>query len=148
MNNPIKCVINFSKKQPGFSLIEIMVALAIVAILASIAIPSYTSYVMKSRRSDALEALLSVQHAQERWRADNLSYSANLADIGVCSSCTTSFTSTGGHYSVAISDASSTGFTATATALGGQANDPGCATMTLTVANNASTGTPTSCWQK
>ncbi|MBK5937990.1 hypothetical protein CCR96_01580 [Halochromatium roseum] len=64
----------------GFTLIELMIAVAIVGILAAIAYPSYLDYVRKSRRSDALSALSSTQLAQEKWRANNIAY-GTVAEI-------------------------------------------------------------------
>jgi type IV pilus assembly protein PilE len=67
---------------PGFSLLELLITLAIVAILATITVPSFSGLVAKARRSDAMVALLQVQLAQQRWRARNPSYSEDLAVLG------------------------------------------------------------------
>lgn len=56
------------KKLTGFSLLEIVAALVLVAILVAIAVPSYNSYQQKSRRSDAIQTLLSIQLAEEQYR--------------------------------------------------------------------------------
>ncbi|MEY4588764.1 MAG: hypothetical protein RL497_840, partial [Pseudomonadota bacterium] len=55
------------RKYVGFTLIEVMVTVAIVAILAAIAIPSYSQYVQKTRRTDGQEKLLDMAAQQERW---------------------------------------------------------------------------------
>ncbi|RZA07773.1 MAG: prepilin-type N-terminal cleavage/methylation domain-containing protein, partial [Moraxellaceae bacterium] len=55
------------RKDSGFTLIEVMVTVAIVAILAAIAIPNYSQYVQKTRRTDAQEKLLDMAAQQERW---------------------------------------------------------------------------------
>lgn len=73
---------NRSKRRAGFSLIELLIVLAIVAILASLTIPSYTNYVYKSRRADAITELLRLQLAQEQWRAGHGDYSDDLAALG------------------------------------------------------------------
>ncbi len=66
----------------GFSLFELLVTLAIVAILASITVPSYTGLVAKSRRADAMASLVEIQLAQERWRAAHPEYAKQLSDLG------------------------------------------------------------------
>lgn len=94
----------------GFSLIELVIVVAIVGILATIAYPSYRDYVIKSRRSDAMAMLTQAQLAQEKYRANNTTY-GTLANIGVPA------TTTDSHYTLSevkeeitdVSDCSATG---------------------------------------
>jgi len=102
----------------GFSLIELLTALAIVAILATVTVPSFSGLVAKSRRSDAVSALLKVQLAQERWRADHFSYAADLSDLGRTSSM-----SPDGYYRLRVTHADATGFLVVAQPLGPQQGD-------------------------
>ena len=63
----------------GFTLLEVIVAVAIVAILAAIAYPSYQSSVRKSRRADAEGALVGLSNAMERQFTVNSTYAGNAA---------------------------------------------------------------------
>ncbi len=115
-----------------------MLAIVIVAILATIAIPTYLHYVRNSYRTNAMQALTTLQLDQEKYRYSNISYSTALA------------TPTAARYTISITSASATGYTLQASATGGQANDSesgtSCATLTLTVNNGAVTKTPAICW--
>jgi len=84
------------KSAYGFTLIELMIVVAVIGILAGIAYPSYTDYVIKSRRSDAKSAILNMQLAQEKWRANNISYTTSLSQLNVSNS------SPDGHYELDI----------------------------------------------
>ena len=140
----------------GFTLIELMVVVAIVGILASLAYPSFMSQVRKSRRSDAVAALAAVQQAQERWRANNVSYSSDVSSsstgLKLVSGTTvaSSYNLPSGYYSIEITDTSGSGYTLTATGVSGssQASDTGCTTLTVAVSNGTATNTPTACWSK
>ena len=85
--------------QKGFTLIELMIVVAILGILSAIALPSYTKYVEKSRRTDAKVELLKIAQLQESFFAQNLSYAENLATLGLVG--TTVF-SGDGHYVVTM----------------------------------------------
>ncbi|MDO6420320.1 type IV pilin protein [Amphritea sp. 2_MG-2023] len=70
----------------GFTLIELMITIAIIGILASIAYPSYMSYIVDGRRTDAQEAMLSFANAMERHKTETMSYIGAAdggADTGV-----------------------------------------------------------------
>lgn len=128
------------KKLTGFSLLEIVAALVLVAILVAIAVPSYNSYQQKSRRSDAIQTLLSIQLAEEQYRLKNNSY-GTLADVWNNETDTE-----GGFYTLAITNATATSYTITATATGRQADDTTCANIILTYSSGNTTKTPSECW--
>jgi type IV pilus assembly protein PilE len=62
----------------GFSLIELMIVIAIVAILVALALPSYTAYVRKAKRGEAEKALMNWANLQEIWRANNPTYADDV----------------------------------------------------------------------
>ncbi|MBV2235443.1 MAG: type IV pilin protein [Sterolibacterium sp.] len=72
-------------KSGGFTLIELMIVVAVIGILASIALPSYQEYVRRSARTQAQSCMTQIAHALERRRATNLSYAGNAPNLG----CTT-----------------------------------------------------------
>lgn len=65
-------------RQRGVTLIELMMVVIIVSILASVAIPSYRSYIIRTQRSDAKSALLQLRAAQEKYYLQNNAYTANV----------------------------------------------------------------------
>jgi type IV pilus assembly protein PilE len=114
----------------GFTLIESMVALAVAGVLSGIAYPSVEAQVLRARRTDALVALMQVQLAEERHRANNASY-ASLADLGLRN------TSPSGHYRVQAAPNESGGYDLVAGALAMQARDAKCRYLRLSLVDGA-----------
>ena len=69
------------RRQSGFTLLELMIVLAVIAILSAIAIPTYVNYGYRARRGDGQELLLRVANAQERYYSTANTYGA-LDQIG------------------------------------------------------------------
>lgn len=143
---PYKRPYHLHRTVRGFTLIELMIVVAIVGILAAIAYPSFTGYVREARRADAIAAITRVQLAQEKYRANHTTYSSSLADLGVPE------TSPEGYYTITIESPTATGYTVKATAVTGttQASDTGCTVMTMVVSGGSAapaTGNA-SCWKK
>lgn len=75
------------RSQQGFSLIELMIAIAIIGVLAAIALPNYQSYMMRAACEDAKGVLAGAASAMERYRAQNNTYvGATLAGLGYAQS--------------------------------------------------------------
>ncbi|MFC3533691.1 type IV pilin protein [Vogesella facilis] len=127
------------KSAAGFTLIELVVVCVVVVILAAIAIPAYSQYMLKSRRIDAKNALSTLQLTQEKYRGNNPAYTSTLASLGLTS------TSPQGYYTIAIASAASSTYSATATinASGAQAKD---SCNNLTVNQDGFPASNDSCW--
>lgn len=69
--------------QRGFSLIELMITIAIIAILASVTYPSYQQYVIRSNRSEMQQFLLDIANREEEFLLNNRLYTTNLSDLSL-----------------------------------------------------------------
>lgn len=131
----------------GFSLIELMVTLVVLAILASIAFPSYQDYILRSRRAEGKGELLRTQQNMERAYTDLNSYTAAWTQIGGASAMVTS---EHGYYQVTAASSTASTYTLNSAPQGAQANDK-CKTLTITNTSvKGLTGSPTltvaECW--
>lgn len=134
---------NLSLHNTGFSLIELMIVVAVLAILAGIAYPQYTAYGERARRSEGRSALLNAAALEERYYSDNNQFAA-LATAGINTS------SENGHYtlSLTLDDANNQSFTLTGTPTG---PDSKCSTLTFTntgAKGFTGPGSLSDCWGK
>lgn len=116
-----------SKKIRGFTLPELMIVIAIVGILASVAVPSYFRYVEKNRRNDAVWSIMAAANTQENIYAETNSYVTN-ADLDRLVVNPDGVSSRYGFYALSVSVADCAGppyhcFNITAVPQGGQAGD-------------------------
>lgn len=132
------------RKYNGFTLIELVATIVISAVLAITSMLIYSVHVRKGRRIDAINVLMSISLAEERYRSNNTTY-GTLAQVW-----NNVTTSPGGYYTLAISNVTATTYTITATATGDQANDKfsstSCTPLTLSMSNGTLSKTPAVCW--
>ena len=139
-------------KWQGFTLIEVMIVVAIIGILAAIAYPSYRGHVQDTRRAECQAAMLGLASAMERHFSRNNAYNNPMPTLGngagdiFPASCPTD----GGpaSYNLNLAAATATTFQISAVPTGGQADDP-CGTLTLDqrLQKGQSSGTLARCWQ-
>jgi type IV pilus assembly protein PilE len=153
------------KKVEGFTLIELMIVVAVIAILAAIGIASYTNQIKKSKRAEAKQILSDVALRQENYRATHATYSTTLGasatGLNYSGGPAGATKTPSGFYNITLSTPSGTctslspapatttgnSFMITATAAGDQASDTACQTMVLTSRCGVITKTPTEgCW--
>ena len=76
----------FSRRQYGFTLMEVMIVVVIVGILSSVAFPAYKAYVDRAKRSEGKAFLMELAARQERYYFDNNSYALDAKDLGYATS--------------------------------------------------------------
>jgi type IV pilus assembly protein PilE len=137
--------------QDGFTLIELMITVAIVAILATIASTSYNSQVQKSRRTDARSAILDLAGREEKLFSTTNAYSAVASDLGYAAAGTPWPIAVGSNYynvGVTVGNPPTT-YVITATPINSQVSDTQCTTLFVDQTGlQSSTGSATTatCW--
>ena len=137
------------QQQNGFTLIEVLIVVAIVGIIASIAVPNYSQFMIDGRRTDAITFLSEAAGEQMRYFSDNNKYADDMEELGYGAAAT--FDSPEGHYRVGVTNPgglSTFVLSATPVAGGKQAGDPECEAFTINDKNVKKNvgGTDTDCW--
>jgi type IV pilus assembly protein PilE len=148
------------RRGKGFTLIELMITVAIVTILASVALPGFMSSIRKSRRTEARTALLDLAARAERFYSTTNSYldaanSLTPFDLGLASATTATWPVTlgSGYYSFNATVTTPTAFTFVATAVDTQQKDTDCASFTVTNTglqsslNSSNANSTATCWK-
>jgi len=144
------------QRQRGVTLIELLTVMVVLAIIASIAIPSYRRYLLRAQRSDAKTALLQAQTAEEKYVLQNNLYTSDVTvALGLPG------VSEHGYYNITVDAAltngdGTAGYTIRATPVpnGAQSDDADCAVFTIdgagvrTALNSGGTDNFTTCWSK
>ena len=128
------------RKQAGFTLMELLIVIAIISILASIGYTSYAGYMVEARRGEAVSSLLELSQAQEKYYLDNNIYARERSELGVDESTYAS------NYKIIIKSAGtrqSYTLHAIAKSSGAQTGDTDCQEI---VFDSVGTKTPTLCW--
>ena len=138
--------------QRGVTLIELMTVVVVLGVLASIAVPSYRSYLLRSQRTDAKTALLQVQAAEERFYLQANNYTDNV-EAKLPTGLGLSKVSSNGFYDIKVEPGlDGQTYVATATPISGkgQADDKKCTKFTITDTgerNSEPSGSRDYCWR-
>lgn len=135
------------KRVKGFTLIELMIVVLVIAILAGLALSSYNKQVRKSRRAEAKQIVADIGLRQEKWRSNHANY---LGTDSVAADKTAFGTiPTGAYYTISITTVlAPAAYTLTAVPKGDQLNDT-CGTLTWTYNAGVVTKSSTAgsdCW--
>ena len=146
-------------RQRGVTLIELLTVMVVVAIIASIAIPSYRRYLLRAQRTDAKAALLQAQTAEEKFVLQNNAYTTNVT-VAPPGGLGLPGTSEKGYYTIDVPGLANGDGTAgytlrarPAAVVGGQTDDVDCQTFTIdgagvrTALNSGGADNSVACWR-
>jgi type IV pilus assembly protein PilE len=132
------------RRTAGFTLIELMIVVVIIAILAAIAMNSYRQYILRGNRTSATRALQDLTSREENYYFSNNAYTTSLNSLGASASMA------GPYYTVLVPAASATNYVVEADVKGTQAQDGACQSFQLKrtgAQTSTGSGTAATCWQ-
>jgi type IV pilus assembly protein PilE len=139
------------KKNNGFTLVELMIVVAIAGILFAIVLPGYKAYVLKSHRSTAISAIMDLASREARYYTTQNTYTSSLVTLGYASDPMPLSVSGGTttYYNLSVQSSSASSFTLQAVPTGNQTSDT-CGTYTYTSLGQKgiSSGTLSDCWKQ
>ena len=113
----------------GFSLIELLITIAVVGILASVAYPSYSAFITKTNRTEAQRELLRLANVQEQYYVNEGRYAQSMTELGYDEA---EYKTASGNYALYVSASNTTSFTLTAEAKKVQrSNDQQCSELSI-----------------
>lgn len=143
-------------RQSGFTLIELMIVVVVIAVVAGVAIPGYQAYLERGRRSEAVTALMRLAQAQERFIVVHGYYASSLSGsmadgdgLGWIAGSPSNGQGDEQFYHVTLNRPSEVAYTFRAQPQGSQAADTLCASFTLTHTGKegvTGTGSVEDCW--
>jgi len=133
-------LLHSKRQQRGVTMLELLIVVAIIAIISAFGYPSYMRYVVNTKRTAATSALLRIADRQQQFFMDNKTYAANLTNLGFAANplviSDDGMTAAAGDadavYSISLSNIAATTYTITAAPLHGQLDrDTDCGSLTL-----------------
>nr|WP_165419396.1 type IV pilin protein [Corallincola spongiicola] len=136
------------RRSQGFTLIEVMITVAVIAILASFAYPSYQNYMAKTYRTEGKRELVRLSNLMEQYFLDSRKYPTDLSKLGLVTS-SSGFETEDGHYVISASQTTVFDYTLKASPQGVQATrDSSCGYLTLdNLGTKGAQGSVADCWR-